>query len=1168
MRLSKIKLSGFKSFVDSTTIAFPRNLLGIVGPNGCGKSNIIDAIRWVLGEGSAKTLRGDSMVDVIFNGSSARSPVGQASIELTFDNSDGTLGGAYAGYSEVAIRRVVSRDGSSQYYLNNSRCRRKDITQILLGTGLGSHGYSIIEQGTISRLVEAKPDDMRAFLEEAAGISKYKERRRETANRIKHTRDNLARLSDVREEVDKQLGHLQRQARAASRYKDLKSEQRKIEAELLVLRILEFEAQIDEEENHCAEKQKDYDAALAHQRSTESKIEELRVDHSELNDEFNEVQGRYYKVGAEIARIEQSIQHRKELNTRQIQDLDATAKQLEEMQTHVDSDTGQIEEIDRLLHELSPELEQAYIGQEQAQNLLKEAEHRSENWRIKYQEICDELARLEGTRKLDVANAEHLENQIERLVSERDSNRKERSEIQIDEMESHLSALIKKEEVSQLAKRKSESTLDSVWKEISILQEQDRNLSENLEVLGGKLNTNRGRLASLEALQEVALGKESEQLGRWLVSRDLQSKPRLAENMMVSPGWERAIETVLGGYLNAICIDTIEPLMGSLAEISDSELVLLDQVNSDEPSSDKEKKTLSQFVSSSAAAKLVSNVLVADSVDEAMSIRKTLRPHESVITSDGIWLGPDWLRINGLENDQLGMISRGEEIKELINLIEKQTQEKEKIQENLHLTRKTLKDLEQDRVKSQNDVSKHQENFSNVKADLDSARANLEQSFLRAAALDSRFEEIDKESVNLESTIISSKDEKTKTDQQISQLQLDKQQLEQKVVEHKLVVDQARKNAEEERDRVQQIAVEVESRKSSKKSAAAALERVKNQLEHLQGRHEEIQSQLNETKNPITEEAELLEEKLKERISVETQLGEARKLVESSDEKLRNADQLRLDQEEFVQTAREKLDEVRLRIREIEVRAEAISDQLRNTGFERDLIISDLEKEATVENWEAAAEKMTRRIQRLGAINLAAIDEFKEQSERKEYLDSQFSDLTQALETLESAIRKIDRETRSRFKDTFDAANEGLGKLFPRLFGGGHAYLELEGEDLLSAGVTIMARPPGKRISTIHLLSGGEKALTAVALIFSIFGLNPAPFCLLDEVDAPLDDANVGRFSEIVKEMSEQVQFVLITHNKTTMEAMHQLIGVTMNEPGVSRLVSVDIDEAVELATM
>ncbi|RPI60525.1 MAG: chromosome segregation protein SMC, partial [Lysobacterales bacterium] len=531
MRLSKIKLSGFKSFVDSTTIKFPSNLMGVVGPNGCGKSNIIDAIRWVLGEASAKTLRGDSMVDVIFNGSANRKPVGIASIELTFDNADGTITGAFAGYNEVAVRRVVSRDGTSQYYLNNARCRRKDITHILLGTGVGSHGYSIIEQGMISRLVEAKPEELRAFLEEAAGISKYKERRRETEHRIQHTRENLERLKDLREEIEKQLTHLQKQSKDAERYKNLKAEQRKVSAELLALRLKALRAEVAAQEHELAQKQIAFEAAVAAQRSAETSIEKLRVELADRNERFSAVQGNYYRVGSEIARLEQSLQHRKDLIQRQSEDLKSTDSQVAELNAHIASDQVELEQIERVLGELGPGLEEAHSLQRTSQQDLERAEQAMEQARSQWERISDELSATERSIHVEDTRLEQLAAQSQRLDKEQQRNRDEREALSFAGVEQKLEALVANEERLAAACENATRALETIWSQIQQLREEEKRISAHLDQLRDSLRTDRGRLTSLEALQEAALGKSTEQVNRWLEAQTLDERRRLAQDL-------------------------------------------------------------------------------------------------------------------------------------------------------------------------------------------------------------------------------------------------------------------------------------------------------------------------------------------------------------------------------------------------------------------------------------------------------------------------------------------------------------------------------------------------------------------------------------------------------------------------------------------------------------
>ena len=1167
MRLSNIKLSGFKSFVDPTTIAFPSNLLGIVGPNGCGKSNIIDAIRWVLGEGSAKTLRGDSMADVIFSGSSGRKPIGQASVELNFDNSDGTITGPYAGYSELTVRRVVSRDGTSQYYLNNTRCRRKDITHILLGTGLGAHGYSIIEQDMISRLVEAKPEDLRAFLEEAAGISKYKERRRDTEFRIRHTRENLERLNDLRDEIDKQLAHLKRQASGAKRFKSLKAAQRRISAELLALRLIALNEVIRGQESEFNEKQVALDAVIAEQRSSESRIERLRVDLTDRNDQFNTVQGSYYKVGAEIARLEQSIQHRKELSQRQRDDFEATDEQLKEISSHVANDLTEIDEFERLLEELNPGLEQAHERQQASLEAFKQAEEATERWREDSDRITGELAEAERAMEVEQARIEQLSTQRQRLEREAEKLGAERTALSIAELEQHLEQLVTEEETLKAACVEATRTSESVWHQIRALRERNREVSSDLDEARGKLQKDRGRLTSLEALQEAALGKVSAQVSGWLEAQQLGSTPRLAQKLEVKPGWERAVETVLGAYLQAVCVDSIDAIAANLTDLSEGGLTLL-SVAATEQTADARPNMLSSYVDGPGVGRLLEGIHVAESLQAALGVRKDLSGRDSVITRDGIWLGPGWLRINRSDDPQVGVLARGDEIKQLQIDVSSGAHQVAETEKTLADLRAQLERLEQTGGEALTEVNDRQQRYTETKSELGTSRTRLEQERSRVATLSRGMTELDAEVRSLSDALQDSQTHSTTAGERHDELALERERLEQSRAHHLERLAEAQEQAEEDRELAQKMAIKLESRRSSKESATVALERIRVQQEHLSTRRQELELQLEAAEGPLEEEERELVEKLDGRLSVETDLATARQSMESVDTELREVEQERVDKEQLVNAARESLDESRLTVRETEVRAEAVEEQFAQTGFDLDLINAELPEEATSELWEESFEKLERRVQRIGDPNLAAIDELSEQSERKEYLDAQFTDLSDALETLEKAIRKIDRETRTRFKETFDQANVGLGRLFPRLFGGGHAYLALDGDDLLNSGVTVMARPPGKRISTIHLMSGGEKALTAVALVFSIFELNPAPFCLLDEVDAPLDDANVSRFSDIVKEMSQRVQFVLITHNKTTMEVMHQLIGVTMSEPGVSRLVAVDIDEAVQLAAM
>ncbi|MEM8816353.1 MAG: chromosome segregation protein SMC [Pseudomonadota bacterium] len=1165
MRLSKIKLAGFKSFVDPTTINFPSPLVGVVGPNGCGKSNVIDAVRWVMGESSASRLRGDSITDVIFNGSSARKPVGAASVELLFDNSETTLEGQYAKYAEISIRREVTRDGISSYYLNGTRCRRKDITGVFLGTGLGPRSYSIIEQGMISRLIEAKPEEMRVFLEEAAGISKYKERRRETSNRIKHTKENLDRLLDVLEEVEKQIKHLDRQAKTAERYAKYKDEERRTAAEVLALRTKDLDDKAGAAAGELAERKNRLEAAIAEQRKLEAGIEDLRVRQSEETDAFNGVQGRYYKVGSEIARLEQSIEHARELRNRQQQDLEQAATGASEIIEHIDKDETEIAQLEMSLSELVPGLEQAKNSEAASIGSLEKAESALAAWRREWDAWSQQLGEARQQQQVEQTRSEQIESRLQSFDDRRRKLDEARQGADQDALRQSFEQLTADEQRKRQAREEFDRHLADIAEKIRKLREQDQKLSKLVDERQVQLQEGQGRHASLEALQQAALGGGDESVQQWLSASGLDADKRVAQSLDVSDDWEKAVETVLGDFLQAICVSDVEPLTQGIAELKGGKLTLLDARPGD---GEVGESSLAAKVNGAPVAvrSMLARVRVAESLNAAVSIRELLDDGESVITRDGVWLGPDWLRVSRDKDSKAGILAREHEMRRLKNDVREMQARFDSARKLMIDGRARLNQLEERREKVQSDASALLSEYSEVKAALDSARYRMEQANARQAAIAEESLELDNEKVSAEEQLRASRSGYSQAEALLSELSGQQAGLEARRDELQNDLERVRTQANEDRQAVQDMAIQFESRRSSKESAAQNLARMQAQLQQFQQREKDIRKQLEASEEPLHGSKEKLEALLAQRLGVEEELAEARRQVESVETDLRELDQTRMQTEHAVEEARAAMAQAEMGLQEVRVRREGFAEQLAQTDFEFEALLKELDEGASIDVWDEKLEKLRRRIDRLGPINLAAIDEFKEQTERKAYLDSQLEDLNSALATLEGAIRKIDKETRSRFRETYELVNSGFKRLFPQLFGGGHAYLELTGDDLLSTGVTVMARPPGKRNSTIHLLSGGEKALTAVALVFAIFELNPAPFCMLDEVDAPLDDANVGRFCEIVKSMSEKVQFVFITHNKVTMEMARQLSGVTMQEPGVSRLVTVDLDEAVKMA--
>ena len=1167
MRLTKLKIAGFKSFVDPTTVTFPSSLTGVVGPNGCGKSNIIDAVRWVMGEISAKHLRGESMADVIFNGSASRKPLGNASVELVFDNSEGKIGGPYANYNEVALRRAVSRDGTSDYFINGLKVRRKDITQLFLGTGLGTRSYAIIEQGMISRVIEARPDDLRAFLEEAAGISRYKERRRETESRIGHTRENLDRLNDLREEVDKQIRHLQRQAATARRYQTLKEDERKLFAELLVLRLQSLDLEAGTRDAATSSCETAMQSVLADLREAEAQIERVRADQSSKADALSATQARFYEAGAEVTRIEQSIEYARELRQRQHSDLEQIDSQAAELARVVQLDRVQLESLSLELSTMIPALDAAHDRERIASQSLDSSELALASWQQTWDNHAQAVASGQRETQVERARIEQLESQQRRLLQQQERQETERAAFAQLQPPVALETLTQRAEIAHSAGEKAAAELQELLSEISATREREREHSQALNTLRTRLQQAQGEQVSTEALQQAALGKASGKVTQWLKSQSLDRMPRVAQQLRVDKGWERAVETVLGSYLEAVCVDGLESVTDLLASFDGGYLAV---VSTSAPSGAvRHAASLQAKVQgASVLASVLSPVYTAATLPEALQLRHQLKVGESVVTRDGIWLGQDWLRVSRDADPHTGVIEREESLREIRTQVDGLENEVKELEARLEATRERAREHEDRRERLQTEVNRLHREHVDRRAELHAAQARTEDAARRLDQLETELDDVRTELSRSETELRASRGRMETAIDALAELEPQRMDLEQERERMRSALSDARAAAAAAQQHARDLAVQVESRRSSHAALITTQARLEKQLEDLETRRLELVGQLAEGEAPLAEAQLQLERELRLRAEVDAELRAARIASDELDALLREHDSARMAVDLRLDAARTSLDEARLAAQQVRVRREGVAEQLTATNYEFEALAPQIAQDATVDVWESQLEETKGKIERLGQVNLAAIGEFKEQSERKEYLDRQCKDLTDALETLESAMRKIDRETRTRFQDTFDRVNAGLKEKFPRLFGGGHAYLELTGEDSTAAGVSVMARPPGKRNSTISQLSGGEKALTAVALVFAIFDLNPAPFCLLDEVDAPLDENNVGRFCDIVRDMSRSVQFIFITHNKSTMEMASQLVGVTMNEPGVSRLVSVDVDEAVRMAAM
>lgn len=1178
MHLKKIKLAGFKSFVDPTTIHFRSKIAAILGPNGCGKSNVIDAVRWVMGESSAKQLRGTAMADVIFNGSAQRKPLGQASIELTFDNSDAGIGGEYAQYGEIAVRREIGRDGVSDYYLNGTRCRRRDIIDIFLGTGLGSNSYAIIEQGTISQFVEAKPEELRLYLEEAAGTSKYKERRRETENRIRHTRENLARLNDIRLELEQQLKHLQTQANTAERYKKLKQEERQTKAELCALNWQHLHNNLRRIEELIGTEATALEDKNIEQQSYETKINLERERHQDLLTAFNTTQENFYRIDANIARIEQQLQHAKEHQQHLTGELAKLERSLEETTQHENQDRAQLNLLQNELNNLGDAQPDTANKLHHAEQELHNAENEMRKHLQAWESFSGEMARCE--RNCDVTHTK-MQHAAQTIINEEQRLQKMR-----EELASFTANSSNKTEIQSL-----EETQDELQNQSDDLHEnlvaKQREISEQrakYEQLKAVLNDARhqqqilaGKRASLESLQEAALGKNDAIQKKWLQEKNLGNKPRLLQKLKVATGWEKAMETVLAGYLEALCVEDIA-VAQSWQDLPAAHLALFATNNNTTATSPintalQLPTLLSKIEEEQNHISLLAGIYTADNLATALTARNSLAKHESIVTKDGIWLGVDWLLIAGTSEAQNGIIQRERELKELTAHLQEREDLVLEQEDNLAKQQAIITAVEQQ-------YHEIQHKLRAVTATLGKIQGEISAKQKHATYLEQRHNSLRQDILNHENIVAVTRTqhgaiEKAWQEEQAQQKQLATQRV--KLLELReqlqITLEATRTRTLELRKAVDAHAMRRELLQTQLKYLQNNLERAAKKQRELEDERLKLQEEINAQIAPTTLKEQELQHQLNLRFAAEKELQNAKQQVSASEHTLSELEEKRGTLQNDEQLLREKLEKLRLEAQEFKTKKEGYSTQVTELNYALENLLAELaraESTATVTPeilfaWEEKIAKLVARIERIGAVNLAAIDELTKQNERKEYLDTQNQDLVDALTTLETAIKKIDHETKEKFNLAFEDVNARFQALFPNIFGGGKAYLELFGDDLLEAGVAIFAQPPGKRNSSIHLLSGGEKALTAIALIFAIFQRNPAPFCILDEVDAPLDDTNVARFCNLVKEIAANVQLIFISHNKLTLEIADQLTGVTMQEPGVSRVVDVDVQQALAL---
>ncbi|WP_153915645.1 chromosome segregation protein SMC [Shewanella sp. TC10] len=1142
MRLKQIKLAGFKSFVDPTKIPFNQPLTAIIGPNGCGKSNVIDAVRWVLGESSAKHLRGDSMMDVIFNGSSARKPVSVASIELSFENLDGRLSGQYASYQEISVKRQVSREGDSNYYLNGQKCRRKDITDLFMGTGLGPRSYAIIEQGTISRLIESKPQELRVFIEEAAGISRYKERRRETENRIRHTRENLERLSDIRLELGSQLEKLDQQAQAAKQYRELKQQERDLHSQLLVMRYQELQNQTGVIDKEMQQLDVNIASANADGESTELTLTQLKAQLADLSDSEQNLVTQFYQAGTEIAKLEQQLKHQQQQDSqleKQLQEFISQQKlATEELQTLTIQEQQFKAEVAQLTPSLALSEDELQIIDEQLHDIDESAADLQQHLSVLSDAASNakmEAALTQNKLQHQQLSLSQQQQQLIELKAEQQHNTDENSQTELTQLDAQISGLTQQLEIEDEIKHQ--------------LTEELEDKQANLQQVSEQYQQNKQHLTSITARHEL--------IDQWLSNNEPDDSKALWQVIEVTPGWEQAVELVLQGVLNTRVLSAdANDANGDLGFTIDDSLAGLTE----------------QFSAPVNLNPWLSHVIWAEDINQAKRLLETtaVKDNSAIVASkDGYLLGHGFV-ISKTEGKQSELALKNERQQLSVQIDELQAQ----------------------LVSEQVSVSELTQQVADVHAQMSASQAKCHQMQLECSKLDAQSQSLLKQQqlnqrrrVTLDEQVASCVKQISVAKQQIEQLTLEAEQLNNL---HKQQLSEQQKANQDWQTASNQLREFKTKRSQHDRDVGQIRQQLQNlqtkaavtqaQLVQQQQQCERLVEQINQLNLSQQQSNESLGDKqleqLQQQLSKQLDIQQAKQQLLNSNRTQQAELQTRLDSAVLIQKQQlgglqdltQKLSGLKLRREGLKGQANGQYQLLEEQQINIQAVLKQIPEAAKVSVWQKKLDKVRARISHLGAINLAAIEEFEQQSERKAYLDNQDDDLNKGLASLEEAIRKIDKETRSRFKITYDAVNADLSKLFPKVFGGGKAYLALTDDDLLETGVTIMAQPPGKKNSTIHLLSGGEKALTALSLVFAIFRLNPAPFCMLDEVDAPLDDANVERFCRLLKEMSQSVQFVYISHNKITMEMADQLIGVTMHEPGVSRIVAVDIDEAVALA--
>ncbi|MDB5919723.1 MAG: smc, partial [Massilia sp.] len=1158
-----------------TNFQVPGQLVGVVGPNGCGKSNIIDAVRWVLGESKASELRGESMQDVIFNGSTHRKPSGRASVELVFDNNDGKAAGQWGQYAEIAVKRTLTRDGTSTYYINSQPVRRRDIQDIFLGTGLGPRAYAIIGQGMISRIIESRPEELRVFLEEAAGVSKYKERRRETENRLSDTRENLLRVDDILRELNANLEKLDAQAVVANRFHALQADQEEKQKLLWLLRKNEAQAEQARYFREMEQGQTDLEEQTAKLRHVELDLEHMRQAHFAVGDRLHQAQGQLYQTNSEIGSLEAQIKFVIESRSRLQNQLATLGAQRGQWQAQAEDYRQQVEEAGYLLEELGARVEQSQMAAEQQSDSLPALDAA---WREAQHKTTESRAKIMGAQQqieLASAHQRNASNILASLATRRERLQQEKNGLNLPDSSQLANLRLQLEEKQQALEEQTMMLEEALEQQERVEQERaDAQAQVNAES-----SANAGLEARLSALKQLQERVQTQgKVQPWLQKHELESLPRLWQKLHVEPGWETALESVLRERTAALEMSNIEWAKAFFGDAPPAKLALYapsvtnaaSAVSVDVPGLTPLSNLLkiNQAGLRGVLGDWLHNVYIAEDAAGAFAARASLPAGGYFITRQGHVVGASSVRFYAADAEQDGVLARQQEIDNLGKQLRAQALLAEQARARLVRADAAVSDLGRRLQDARQRIAGLTQSVHGLQIDV-VRQSEVEARFnQRSTQIDTDLLEIAMQEEEQQQVRMESEEKFEQLDMELAELQGFHEDGQTLFLGREAALAEARERLRELERAAQEASFAEKSQRSKidelLRNIATATAQAAQVGESLEMGQQELESLESGAAN------DGLQDLLERRTTQERALADARHELDQITQQLRQSDESRMLAERSLQPQRDRISEVQLKEQAARLNQEQFAEALKSVGAvgEEEAALSQKLHPDMKPSWlQGEVTRLGNAIAALGAVNLAALDELAQASERKNFLDAQNADLLEAITTLEDAIHKIDKETRDLLQDTFDQVNLHFSELFPILFGGGNARLVMTGDEILDSGVQVMAQPPGKKNATIHLLSGGEKALTATALVFSMFRLNPAPFCLLDEVDAPLDDSNTERFCRMVKRMSEHTQFLFISHNKIAMEMANQLIGVTMQEQGVSRIVAVDMESAANFAT-